>query len=137
MTLDPRHRRAIPLFAVMLILGGIYRFWTPETSSGAPAPAVDSASAAASEQRLSNLRDIAATVPAKEQILKQVSSELATREKGLISASTAAQARANFRRQSDIQKSNPNLVSADQMEQLKTAVDVNAALYDAAKHNTE
>ncbi|MGH7653765.1 MAG: efflux RND transporter periplasmic adaptor subunit, partial [Gemmatimonadaceae bacterium] len=39
--------------------------------------------------------------------------------------------------QSDIQKSNPNLVSADQMEQLKTAVDVNAALYDAAKHNTE
>ncbi len=47
------------------------------------------------------------------------------------------QARANFRRQSDIQKSNPNLVSADQMEQLKTAVDVNAALYEAAKHNTE
>jgi HlyD family secretion protein len=47
------------------------------------------------------------------------------------------QARANFRRQSEIQKSNPNLVSADQMEQLKTAVDVNSALWDAAKHNTE
>ena len=47
------------------------------------------------------------------------------------------QARANYRRQSDIQKTNANLVSADQMEQLKTAVDVNAALYDAAKHNTE
>ena len=47
------------------------------------------------------------------------------------------QARANYRRQSDIQKTNPNLVSADQMEQLKTAVDVNAALYDASKHNTE
>jgi HlyD family secretion protein len=47
------------------------------------------------------------------------------------------QAQANYRRQSEIQKSNPNLVSADQMEQLKTAVDVNAALYDAAKHNTE
>ena len=47
------------------------------------------------------------------------------------------QAQANFRRQSDIQKTNPNLVSADQMEQLKTAVDVNTAMYDAAKHNTE
>jgi HlyD family secretion protein len=47
------------------------------------------------------------------------------------------QARANYRRQSEIQKSNPNLVSADQMEQLKTAVDVNSALWDAAKHNTE
>jgi HlyD family secretion protein len=47
------------------------------------------------------------------------------------------QARANFRRQSEIQKSNPNLVSDDQMEQLKTAVEVDAAMYDAAKHNTE
>jgi HlyD family secretion protein len=47
------------------------------------------------------------------------------------------QAQATYRRNADIQKSNPNLVSADQMEQLKTAVDVNQALYDAAKHNTE
>src|ERR1019366_9936028 len=47
------------------------------------------------------------------------------------------QARANFRRQSEIRKSNPNLVSDDQMEQLKTAVEVNQALYDASKHNTE
>ena len=30
----------------------------------------------------------------------------------------------NYRRQSEIRKSNPNLVSDDQMEQLKTAVDV-------------
>jgi HlyD family secretion protein len=47
------------------------------------------------------------------------------------------QAQSNYRRQSDIRKSNPNLVSDDQMEQLKTAVDVNLALADAAKHNTE
>jgi HlyD family secretion protein len=47
------------------------------------------------------------------------------------------QAQSNYRRSSDIRKSNPNLVSDDQMEQLKTAVDVDAALLDAAKHNTE
>jgi HlyD family secretion protein len=47
------------------------------------------------------------------------------------------QAQANLRRQNEIRKSNPNLVSDDQMEQLKTAVDVDAAMYDAAKHNTE
>jgi HlyD family secretion protein len=47
------------------------------------------------------------------------------------------QAQANLRRQSEIQKGNPNLVSADQMEQLKTAVDVDAAMVDAAKHNTD
>jgi HlyD family secretion protein len=47
------------------------------------------------------------------------------------------QAQANLRRQTEIRKSNPNLVSDDQMEQLKTAVDVDAAMFDAAKHNTE
>jgi HlyD family secretion protein len=47
------------------------------------------------------------------------------------------QAQANYRRQSEIRKSNPNLVSDDQMEQLKTSVDVDAAMFDAAKHNTE
>jgi HlyD family secretion protein len=47
------------------------------------------------------------------------------------------QAQANLRRQSEIKKSNPNLVSADQMEQLKTAVDVDAAMVDAARHNTD
>lgn len=47
------------------------------------------------------------------------------------------QAQANYRRSSDIRKSNPNLMSDDQMEQLKTAVEVNTALYDASKHNTE
>lgn len=47
------------------------------------------------------------------------------------------QAQANYRRSNDIRKSNPNLVSDDQMEQLKTAVDVDAAMLDAAKHNTE
>jgi HlyD family secretion protein len=47
------------------------------------------------------------------------------------------QARSTYRRNVEIQKSNPNLVSDDQMEQLKTAVDVNAALWDAAKHTTE
>ncbi len=47
------------------------------------------------------------------------------------------QAQANFRRQSEIRKSNPNLVSDDQMEQLKTTMDVDAAMLDAAKHNTE
>jgi HlyD family secretion protein len=53
------------------------------------------------------------------------------------SLANLTQAQANYRRQSEIRKSNPNLVSEDQMEQLKTAVDVNTALHDASKHNTE
>ena len=47
------------------------------------------------------------------------------------------QAQNNYRRSMEIRKSNPNLVSEEQLEQLKTAVDVNAALADASKHNAE
>lgn len=66
-------------------------------------------------------------------------------EAGLANAKASAaqataslnQAQSNYRRQMEIRKSNPNLVSEDQLEQLKTAVEVNTALADAAKHNVE
>ena len=47
-------------------------------------------------QRLEILRRKAATVPAKEAILKQVTAELQEREKGIVQASTAEQARAHL-----------------------------------------
>ena len=53
------------------------------------------------------------------------------------SQASLTQAQANLRRSTDIRKSNPNLVSEDQMEQLKTAVEVGTAQLDAAKHNVE
>jgi len=39
-----------------------------------------------------------------------------------------------YRRSSEIVKANPTLISAEQIEQLKTTVDVNNALYQAAEH---
>jgi hypothetical protein len=48
------------------------------------------------EKRLQKLREQAATVPAKEALLKQVNAELATREVGVIQADTAAQAQAHL-----------------------------------------
>ncbi len=53
------------------------------------------------------------------------------------SSASLTQAQSNYRRQMEIRKSNPNLVSEDQLEQLKTAVDVNTALAEASKHNVE
>ena len=53
------------------------------------------------------------------------------------STASLSQAQSNYRRQMEIRRSNPNLVSEDQLEQLKTAVEVNTALADAAKHNVE
>ena len=47
------------------------------------------------------------------------------------------QAQSNYRRSAQIQKSNATLVSAEQMETLRTAVDVNQALYDAAVHGVD
>ena len=47
-------------------------------------------------QRLEILRRKAATVPAKETILKQVTAELQARETGIVQATTAEQARAHL-----------------------------------------
>ena len=44
------------------------------------------------------------------------------------------QSQSAYRRSSDIVKTNPALISAEQIEQLKTTVDVNDALYQAAEH---
>ena len=53
------------------------------------------------------------------------------------SAANLQQAASSYRRSQEIRKSNPNLVSAEQLEQLQTAVDVNKALVDASRHNVE
>jgi len=55
-----------------------------------------SASVPAAEKRLEKLRQIASTVPGKEAVLKQVSAELQTREKGILTADTAPQAQAQL-----------------------------------------
>src|SRR5579859_126621 len=44
------------------------------------------------------------------------------------------QAQKSYQRQLEIKKANPQLVSDEQIEQLKTAVDVDQALLDAATH---
>lgn len=92
MTLDPRHRRALPFLAALLIVGIAIRFW-PESAGPVVAPSGD---IAFQERRLAKLRETAATVPAEEQILKRVTGELAAREKGLLVADTAAQAQAQL-----------------------------------------
>ena len=97
MTLQDRDKRALAILSVSLILGAVLYF-----SSGSPSTATGSSAAAAvesvprSEQRLVNLRRAAATGDAKEALLKQVSLELAEREKGLVPGDTAEQAQAQL-----------------------------------------
>ena len=60
------------------------------------------------------------------------------------SRAQAAQARANllqaqrsYERTAEIKKANPQLVSDEQLEQLRTPVEVNEALFESARHTVE
>ena len=78
------------LVAVPAALYEIYQF----TSGTGAAPAAQSDNIPAAERRLARVRQQAATVAGKQQVLTQVSAELAQREKGIIQAATAPQAQA-------------------------------------------
>jgi hypothetical protein len=97
MTLTKRDRRALMLLGVAALLAVVYLLW-PDGSDGAVAAVAPSGrnSVGAAEKQLAQLREIAATVPAKEDVKKGVAAELAAREKGLITADTAAQAQAQL-----------------------------------------
>jgi hypothetical protein len=95
MTLSPAFRRSLAWSLASLILTAIYTFW-PASSQPAVAIADSADSVAMAEKQLVKLREAAATVPQKQDILKQVSGELALREKGILNADTAQQAQAQI-----------------------------------------
>ncbi len=95
MTLSPGFRRALAWTVVSGVISLIWSYWSASSpSSVAVAAPVDSVSLA--EKQLAKLREAAATVPQKQEILKQVSADLAVREKGIINAETAQQAQAQL-----------------------------------------
>ncbi len=98
MTLSDRDRRALLILAPVLVLAAVYYFVSnssPSSSGGAKISApVDSVDR--TEKRLAMLRKQAATLPGKQAVLRQVSLEMAEREKGLIPGDTAEQAQAQL-----------------------------------------
>ena len=91
-TLDRKTLIGALVAVVLLILVVRYRI-VGDTQAQVVAPA-DSIPRA--EQRLQRVRQLAAMVPGKEAMLKEAEAELATREKGLINADTAEQAKAQL-----------------------------------------
>jgi Tfp pilus assembly protein PilO len=80
---------------VLCVAGIIIRLFTLFRDS--PAPVVTSAeSAPIAERRLERMRQLAATVPGKEAVLKRAVAELNAREAGILKAATAAQAGAQL-----------------------------------------
>ncbi len=94
MTLQDRDKRALLALAVVLPISGlIYWMSGPSSVSKVVAPAEN---VERDEKRIAVLRKAMATVNGKEGVLKQVSTELAEREKGLIPGDTAEQAQAQL-----------------------------------------
>lgn len=95
MTTGSLDRRLIYLLGGSLVLILVLRL-TVLNDNSTPVVTAAAESIPQAEQRLDQLRRIAATVPAKEALRKQAASELATREKGLIPGDTEAQAKAQL-----------------------------------------
>jgi HlyD family secretion protein len=72
-----------------------------------------------------------AAVERMQASLASARSQLAQAQANLV------QAQNSYNRTAAIKKSNPQLISDEQMEQLRTAVDVNKAQNDAAKHSVD
>jgi len=93
MKLSKRDQRALAILVAALALLAL-RFVLGNSGPEVAEASVDSVDMA--EKKLLKLRQLSATVPAKEALLKQANSELALREAGLIQADTAQQAQAQL-----------------------------------------
>jgi len=94
MTLQSREKRAVTLLgtalAVWVILWALLPGRGETPAAGPPRPVPEA------EKRLARLRQTAATVPGKEELVKRVTAELVEREPGVIASETAAQALAQL-----------------------------------------
>jgi hypothetical protein len=94
MSLGRRDKRALAALAAACLAALLVYALTGSSGTSPVVGAADSIPGA--ERRLARARRLAAGVPGQEQVLKQVSAELAEREKGVIQADTAAQAQAQL-----------------------------------------
>ena len=94
MKLEQRDRRALMLLAPAVVLILIFKFGAGSGGPEVAEAAVDSVDMA--EKKLAQLRQLAATVPGKEVLLKLAAAELAVKEAGVIQAETAQQAQAQL-----------------------------------------
>ena len=93
MKLEKRDQRALLLLAAAAVVRLLLK-WSTRSGPEVAEAATDSVEMA--EKKLARLRQLAATVPGKEALLKQANEQLAAREAGVIQAGTAQQAQAQL-----------------------------------------
>lgn len=94
MTVSERDRRALILLVAALAVMGVLYYISGNPSAGVASVSVSQDSIALAQRRLVRMRQIAATVPAREAAMKQIAADLSDRERGVIQADTSAQAQA-------------------------------------------
>jgi HlyD family secretion protein len=73
-----------------------------------------------------------------EASVQRMEASLASARAGMTQAqANLLQAQNSYNRTAQIKKTNPTLISDEQMEQLRTAVDVNKALYESSRHQVD
>ncbi len=97
MNLTPRDRRALLMLAAGLVVAAVLYYGFPaRTTSSAAVGAVIGQDPGLARERLAHLRQVAATIPAREATMKQTSADLAVRETGILQADTVAQGEASL-----------------------------------------
>jgi hypothetical protein len=96
MTLSTRDRRALMVLAPVLAAALIYLWSSSSSSTGSTKISAPVDSVEKAEKRLTILKNSAATVGGRDAVLKEASTELGIREKGLIPGDTAEQAQAQL-----------------------------------------
>ncbi|MCU0246557.1 MAG: type II secretion system protein GspM [Bryobacter sp.] len=96
MTLTARDRRALLLLGGALAIAALVVVFTPAENNAPAATAAAVNDIDQAQRRLRRLKELIASVPGKQQELDKLRGDLATREKGLIVAETAAQAQAQL-----------------------------------------
>lgn len=96
MTLQDRDKRALIALGVTLALALIFWIATTSPTSSSATVVAPVENIGRDEKRIATLRAAIATLEGKQTVLKQVSAELAEREKGLIPGDTAEQAQAQL-----------------------------------------
>ena len=92
MKLTARDRKLLSFAVTSIVLTLFLRYFVLDDKTAAPAP--KTGNVALSQQRAVRLRQVIATLPARDAITKQTAIDLADRERGMIQADTAPQAQA-------------------------------------------
>jgi Type II secretion system (T2SS), protein M subtype b len=94
MSLQPREKRLLIAWPIAMALFAAIYFWPASEAVATPEGRFTDIPTA--EQRVARLRQLAASLPAREKVLDDARKELASREQGLVHSPTTAQQQAGL-----------------------------------------